>query len=222
MPAPRALAIGLLSLFCAACGSGAVAPSGAALPDGWRQYSDDEAGFSVDYPGDTLAASRQDTALVLTHSIAYLHPNPCDFRGDGGSLGDLTDFRVTFDVLEKGLTDAITDTEGSDYVVSTYFPSGSLRAPDETVGRASFGGLSGYRVTSGVEGCGRTAYYFTTPTGRTLVVTRQSVPEFTSGNANTDDILDLPGVLRPEDGTALFERIMGTVRFAGGQASAAG
>lgn len=227
MSVRRLFAIGFLCLLVAACGQGAVAPAESTLPEGWQRYSDEEAAFSVAYPGDTLAFSRQSTAIVLQHSIAYLHPNPCDFKGDGEPLGELVDFRATFDVLEKALPDAITETEGSDYIVSTYYRDGELRpSGDGAVDRAAFGALRGYQVVSGVEGCGRTAYYFRTPTGRTLVVTRQAVPEFTSGNANTDDILSLPGVLHPDDGNALFDRIMGSIRLnadaAGSSAPAAG
>jgi hypothetical protein len=206
------LAVCLLCGACAPADTGG--PDAAEAPAGWERYVDEVSGFSVAYPADLLSLHQEGTAAVFRHAVPFEHPDPCDFRGDAPALPVLTDFRLSLDVLEKTLRDAITETEGSEYVVSTFLRDGKLRASDDgSVGPVEFGALRGYRVTSGVEGCGRHAYYFATPTGRTLVALRQLVPELRGATAA--DALRIPGVIPSEEEEDLSATILSTVSFAG-------
>lgn len=208
------LASFLLACCLPLCACGTARPGPAAVPEGWTPLTDAVAGFSLAYPPDAVTLGVDGTATVLRHAVPFVHADPCDFHGMVTDLAELTDFHVSFDVLEKTLRAAILETEGTDYVVSAYMRGDGLRAsPDGTVGPASFAGLRGWRVDSGVEGCGRTAYYFPTPTGRTLVVLRAWVPELRGAAAS--EALGVPGVLAPDAEDALFTRILDTVRFLG-------
>ncbi len=215
-------------LGCALLAACAAAPevphvaTGAITPVGWTRQADDVAGFSIAYPKTTLQFGRADTVMTLTHSVPLKHPDPCDFKGDAPALDRLTDMSVSFDVLEKSLKDAIITTEGSDYaIVSSMRGDTIVPSPEGPVEAAVFAGVQGYRILSGVEGCGRAAYYFPTPTGRTLVVLRSLIPEFSPVNAQADSLLQIPGVLLPQDEETLFQAVMDTVLWTNQQTSSA-
>lgn len=204
-----------LGLLISACGSDdnlALDGSGATL-NGWQTYEDLVAGFSFSYPMQ-LKLSSEGQAAVLHHEVPHDHADPCDFSGGGERLKAITDAHISFEMLEKTLRDAVIQEEGSDYVATQYMRGDEfILDGDSPVERVSFGDLDGYRITSGVEGCGRYTYYFLSPSGRTLVVQRRFVPEFSSVNPDADTLQELPGILHPEQEEMLFTRMMSTVAF---------
>lgn len=170
--------------------------------------------MSFAYPPNRLSVRTDQTVIRLRHSVPWTHPDPCDFKGDAPQLQALTDFNVSFEVVESTLLPAITRTEGSDYIVKEFFPDGRFTPRDDSfVTAANMGTLSGYHVYSGIEGCGRHAYYFPTPTGRTLVVLRQFIAEFNPVNGDTDQVRALSGVILPDVEDQLFVKVMESVRF---------
>jgi len=218
MPSPSASSFTLaaLALLLSACGTTdetiQQTGSGAAL-NGWVRHTDDVAGYSFHYP-TRLDFSTDGTTALLRHEIAYEHPDPCDFRGDGIAIPSIVDFEVTMEMLEKSLRDAVIEKEGSDYVSQEYMNGDTfIVGGSSPVAAVNFRGLEGYQITSGVEGCGRYTYYFLSPSGRTFFVQRRFVPEFSALSPYAEQLRDLPGIIPPEQEELLFQRLMSTVSF---------
>lgn len=186
--------------------------SGAAL-SGWVSHKDDIADYSFLYP-TRLEFSSDGQVITLMHEVAHAHADPCDFKGDGAELPSIVDFRVTMEMLEKNLRDAVLEKEGSDYVATEYMRDGEfVTGGDSPVEAVTFRQLKGHRITSGVEGCGRHTYYFVSPSGRTFVVQRRIVPEFGANHPYAEELRGLAGVIPPEQEEMLFRRLMSTVSF---------
>ncbi|MDZ4299374.1 MAG: hypothetical protein U1A26_00490, partial [Candidatus Sungbacteria bacterium] len=69
---------------------------------GWKKYS----GAALEFEYPSLISVKQDgETVVLSHSIAYKHTDPCDFKGDTDTppLDKLSDFGVSIMVSNKNL-----------------------------------------------------------------------------------------------------------------------
>jgi len=153
------------------------------------------ASFEFQYPS-TLSLSVQGESVALTHSVAYRHPDPCDFKGDGQPLGKITDFSVSLRMFNLGLKDTVKANE-TDYLMNEFFSSNTLKTSPGFIDEFSVNSLQGYRVTSGVEGCGRFTYYFPISTNKTLFVSRAFISEFQPINADYQKYLNVSGVISP-------------------------
>ncbi|MFA6405088.1 MAG: Ser-Thr-rich GPI-anchored membrane family protein [Candidatus Paceibacterota bacterium] len=164
----------------------------------WKKYSDDL--ISFEYP--VLISSKQDEGTItLSHSVAYRHYNQCDdFKGDAPPLDRLSDFGVSLKVVNQNLKAFVQSSvyPGWDYVSKNPF---------------KFGSLNGYRVSSGVEGCGEDIYFITISSTQTLVIHRGYVAEFNSINEDYQTYLNLPGIISPNKGEEYFNHILSTLKF---------
>ncbi len=164
---------------------------------GWKKYSD----TSLSFEYSALISAKQDGGTItLSHSVAYKHPNPCDFKGDAPPLDRLGDFGVSLKVVNQNLKDFVQSSAypGWDYVSKNPF---------------TFGSFSGYKVSSGVEGCGEDIYYLTISSTQTLVIHRGYVAEFNSINGDYQTYLNLPGIISPSKGEEYFNHILSTLKF---------
>lgn len=164
---------------------------------GWKKYSD--ASLSFEYPA-LISAKQDGGTITLGHSVAYKHPNLCDFKGDAPPLDRLGDFGASLKVVNQNLKDFVQSSAypGWDYVSKNPF---------------TFGSLSGYKVSSGVEGCGEDIYYLTISSTQTLVIHRGYVAEFNSINGDYQTYLNLPGIISPSKGEEYFNHILSTLKF---------
>ena len=178
----------------------------------WNVYKNEKQGYELRYPAGLIAVSEADPRIIMTHSIPLEHPDPCDFRGDAPSLNTLTDFEVSIEVVSRSLKETIVANE-SDYLVSNFLVDDRLRIEPDFIDEASIGSLTGYRITSGVEGCGEYTYYFPLAPRKVLVVKRSFITELKPIIANYQEYLKLPGVIAPDEEEKLFNRILSTFRF---------
>ena len=148
----------------------------------------------------------------MTHSIPLEHPDPCDFRGDAPPLSTLTDFEVSIEVVSQSLREAIIANE-SDYLVSKFLIDDKLQIEPGFIDEVSVGSLQGYRITSGVEGCGEYTYYLPFTSRKVLIVKRSFIPEFKPIIANYEEYLKVPGIIPPDREEELFNSILSTFRF---------
>lgn len=155
--------------------------------------------ISFQYPS-ILSQSETEHGVRLLHSIAYKHSDPCDFKGGGDELDNLTDFDVTINVIDKNLLD---------YIKSASWPSGEyvLKNP------YSFGKLNGYHITPGVEGCGEDIYYFKISDSKTLTIKHPFVSEFNTINQNNQMYKDIPGIISEENSKKYIEGILSSIEF---------
>jgi hypothetical protein len=174
----------------------------------WKE----ELGFEVVYPEDIITLSREGKKVVMTHSIPFEHPDPCDFRGDAPPLKELTDFKVSIEVVNKNLRDTVIANE-SNYLVSNFLLDNKLKITPNFIDEISIGLLKGYRITSGVEGCGQYTYYFPLSPQNTLVVVRSFITELQPIVADYEKYLELPGIIPPSEEEKLFYQILSTFSF---------
>jgi len=184
--------------------------------DGWKTYRDKEQHFEIKYPAKLIRISKENQQLKLLHSIPFEHPNPCYF-GDGPSppLLELTDFRVTIEVLGKNLKGAVVQYEGAtgEYFLTRFVSDSVLKIEPGYVDEYETGLLKGYRISHGFEGCGRYNYYFILNPEKTLVVTRAHITELDPIIGSYKEYLKLPGVIPPEKEAQVFNQVLSTFKF---------
>ncbi len=169
------------------------------IDSNWKKYSNSVLGLSFNYPPLFVVGQSAD-AINLIHSIAYKHPDPCDMKGDAKPLERLTDLAVSIKIVDQDLKAFVQSSSypGWDYVSKNPFTLGSL---------------SGYKITEGVEGCGKDVYYFTLSPTKTLIIDDMLITEFSSIIRDYQTYLNLPGIITPSQKQEMFTKILSTFKF---------
>ncbi len=168
--------------------------------------------------------------ITLTHSIPYKHTDPCDFKGDKAQLENLTDFKISMRIFNTDIKTMMQENEGS-YIMDNFFngdiPVTALDADGSPISEyessiAQTGSLPkdsskessliGYRVTSGVEGCGRDNFYFPMSAEQTLFINRPFVSEFSPIVSDGQKYLSLDGVIKPEEADKIFNDLLSSIK----------
>ena len=166
--------------------------------------------FGFEYP-KIISLSQQGEKILLTHSINYQHPDPCDFKGNVPQLDKLTDFNVSLVVSNKNLKDTIDANESSDMIKNS-FKGDTVELSPGVIDSFNAGSLTGYRITAGIEGCGMYTYYFSIAQDKTLAVTRSFISEFLPINADSKKYLSLPGIITPAQEEEFFNKILASFK----------
>ncbi len=157
-------------------------------------------GFSISYPID-LSPEKDSGEIIFRHSVPFRHPDFCNLK-DPSFLENFTDFSLTI----NSATGTIVDAMIADKIITD-----ESEIAGDQIKKANIASLSGYMTEIGVEGCGLDIYYFDLMNGRTLIVKKSLVPEYSDINANKKVFLELPGIITPEDGDKLFNGIISGV-----------
>ncbi|MFA7252295.1 MAG: hypothetical protein WC027_00345 [Candidatus Paceibacterota bacterium] len=169
------------------------------IPTSTKTYKSDKFSLQFQYPAE-LSVSENSQKIILNHSIPYKHQDPCDFKGDGTSLDNLTDFNVSLQLFNQNISDLLQSSAspGESYVYSNPFKTNSL---------------NGYKIQLGVEGCGNYTYYFPTSINQTLVITRSLITELGDAITNKQEYLSLPGVILPSQEEMMMNQILDSLKF---------
>lgn len=172
-------------------------------------------GVTLSYPENTFSSVLPaDNTITFSHSVPWEHPDACDFQGTGKQLDQLTDFAVSITAFNEEFAAVVSKHEPADFV-SSHLTADKISLTEEPgfVDGVSVGELTGFKVTSGVEGCGEYRYYFPLNETLTLFVRRAFVAEFSDVFANHDTALRLPDILSPEQADMIFADIIASVKF---------
>lgn len=154
--------------------------------------------FSFEYPS-ILSLKEDNGTITISHSVKFTHYNPCDMKGTLPALSALTDFKATIKVVDLSIGEYLKAMgwPQADYVYKNPF---------------TFETMKGYRVISGVEGCGETLYYFSINPNKTVVMTHSLIAEFSTINSDYKKILTIPGVIVPNKDEEYFLEILSTLK----------
>ncbi|MSU55526.1 MAG: hypothetical protein EXS46_03265 [Candidatus Taylorbacteria bacterium] len=174
----------------------------------WKTYHNEKYGFEFKYL--PFVSVQQDLeTTTLSHSVAYRHPSPCDFKGDAPLLERLYDLSIKFRVVNKN---------PKEYIQSVGWPDWDYVSKNPY----EMGAFSGYKIVSGIEGCGESIYYFTLSPTKTLVINRSFITELSSSDGEYQTHLKLPGIILPSQEEEFFNSILASFKFTNGQAISSG
>lgn len=178
----------------------------------WKAFRNEKYGFEFLYPSDLLGLKVDNKEIIrLRHSIDYEHLDPCDFKGGAPLLKQVEDFSVDIELWPQSFHKTI---EERDSFLTPYLQNNSLKIePGGFIEKAKIGNLEGYRIYSGIEGCGEFEYYFPISSDKTLVVTRHWVTELSRSGMNDQELENRPGVITSVEEDILFYQILSTFRF---------
>lgn len=160
-----------------------------------KTYSD--SAMSFEYPAD-LTVSKDNDLVRIDHSVPSTHPNPCDFKGDSKPLDAVNDFAATIKLANQSVMDYVKTTGWPDW---QYVSANPYR----------YGAFSGYRVMSGVEGCGSDIYYLFVSQNKTVIITRRLVTELTDVTSDQNTYAKLPGIISLNKAETYFSQILSSL-----------
>jgi len=157
-----------------------------------------DSGISFQYP-PVLSVKVEEGNVRLSHSISNRHADPCDFKGDAVAKEQLTDFHVSFLLINESL---------EKYVKGNSWPDWDYVSQNPYTYRS----WSGYKIASGVEGCGEDIYFLAIAPDKTLRIDRAWVTEFKPIIGNNEEFLSLPGIITPAQAEEYFESILASLK----------
>lgn len=162
--------------------------------------------LSFEYPKILTLEGNEQSGITLNHAVHYPHQNPCDFSGESIELENITDFLVEIKVFSQSLEEVLIDTQDSSFVKEN-ISQGALQISPGFIDEIKIGNLSGYRITQGVEGCGKYDYYFS-ENGQIIHIVRSFIPEFDPIHINSQEYLNIKGIIPPEQEAQIFNQII--------------
>jgi hypothetical protein len=157
----------------------------------WKTYTDNSITFR--YP-NKITLRKTNGRIVLTHSIKFNHPDPCDYSDNTKSLRNLIDFKVSLELV-KG--------------------DGSSEVPI-TEEKVKIGMLDGEFFCSCVEGCGEYKYKFPVGENKTLIVKREIIGIFSQTAqrlGDEDRARKHPAIIDPVMEERFFYSILSTFKI---------
>jgi hypothetical protein len=178
----------------------------------WEVYKNEVLKIQLEYPKEIVSLFQEQNKIFLNHSVIFEHNDPCEFKGDGLKLKELTDFKVNLELFKGGLSEAVKKNESADFV-SNHLLDKKFKLEPGFIDEIAIGSLNGYVVTEGVEGCGQYTYYFPLNSNNTLIVWRAFIPEFQPIVVDYQKNLQIPGIISPEKEETLFKQIFSTFKL---------
>ncbi len=176
-------------------------------------YTNSNLGISFSYP-KILKASTTPNLVSIHHEVPFTHHDYCDFKSElDVTIDTLTDFHVTFHVVNKNLID--TMKAESPYIPEENFVNNEVIPSPGFIDKINITGLVGFQIFEGAEGCGRTVYYIKMSDKKTLVITNDFITVF-SGSIdveNKNKAEAVPGVINGEKAEEIFNSILETLKF---------
>ena len=178
----------------------------------WKTYNSAIGEFHIKYP-ENFAVREAAGKITLEHAWPLHHDEPCDFKGGAPAREKLTDFSATLEVVKSSMKDIVKKNE-TDFLVTDYFKNDRFRLSPDFIDEFAVGNLRGYKITSGVEGCGSWRYYFPLDANTTVVVNRD-FGEFLSLAGIRATYGANPLAILPDQADEIFNRILSSFYYYG-------
>ena len=183
----------------------------------WKIFKDEHIGFELKYPADVLSVDvkADSNSVALYHTIPWDEgPIPCDERDDAPVIKTIRDVDFKFMLMRENLKVAVSKIEGSDYIVNNFWRNSELQLSPGFIDAFANNELKGYKVISGVEGCGIVNYYF--PLKEDLVLTvRRPFGIFSEivGPEVKAERGEILGIINPDKEEQIFNEIISSFKL---------
>ena len=141
-------------------------------------------------------------SIRLTHETPSVpHHDVCDFKGD--STKDrtfITDVDLTIEVGEE------LDKEIASRTNASVMENGKYIQSPGFFEKVTIGKKTGYKLTEGVEGCGRYTYFIRLNPKISLIVVQQFVPELIG--VTVEDYSTTPGIIQLDESEIFVKQII--------------
>lgn len=159
------------------------------------------------YP-DKLILSESKDLINLSHILNKKHINSCDLK-DGLEINSASDFGVSFSLKNSDLKSLIKE-DNSNMIEYIFKGDSIVTEKDSFVSKYKIGALDGYKISTGVEGCGYSTYYFPISTNETLVVKRNFYLE--TLQVGRDELVNMPGFISENQEEQIFKDILSSIK----------
>lgn len=167
--------------------------------------------LSFNYPKLLTLEGNEQTGITLSHKVQYPHQDPCDFSEGVQELEYITDFKTEIRIFSQTLEEVIINTQSNSFVQDNLV-QGELQVSPGFIDEVQNDNLSGFRVTQGVEGCGKYDYYYP-KNGQILHLVRYFIPELNPISSNSQEYLKIEGIIPPEQETLIFDQIISSIKL---------
>jgi|GEM_PF-367081 len=157
------------------------------------------------YPNKLILNKTLD-GVVLSHLLYKEHVNSCDLK-DGLTINEAVDFNVTFKIFDQSMKDVVLDVANeSSYISKNFIKNGEFVISEGFIDKYKIGLFDGYRITSGVEGCGNYTYYFPISATKTLFIVRSFYLQ--TFQVNRNQLEKMPGFISSTQEEQIFKDIL--------------
>lgn len=160
------------------------------------------------YP-DKLILSESKDWVFLSHTLNKKHINSCDLK-DGLEINSASDFGVSFSLKNSDLKSLIKEDNHPDMLKYIFKGDSIILEKDSFVSKYKIGVLDGYKISTGVEGCGDSTYYFPISTNETLVVKRNFYLE--TLQVGREELVNMPGFISENQEEQIFKDILSSIK----------
>lgn len=165
-------------------GRGLVCTTGTLDTQAWKSFKGSNIELAFKYP-QTLNLDQKDGTISLTHKIIPTKPllrHPCDERGGSPPVTEYEDFHAKIRLFNQSVPDVIRTQDSwlTDDLQGDQFKTDGSVQPF-AVGRLN-DYLEGFAFDGGVEGCGKSVYFFPIGKQKILRIERSWVTGFAYAN----------------------------------------
>jgi hypothetical protein len=174
--------------------------------ESWVSYRLQGDIISFRYPADLVSLKEREDGIFLSHSVPFVHENPCDFgAGPEITYTEFGDFAVSIEFDDRTIEEILADSWLGPMV------QGNTMECTSGVDSVQYGNLRGYCIHQGFEGCGKRQYYFPLDSG-VISIVRNIITYYESAPRELiDKLYEIPGVITAESEEKLFVEIVETI-----------
>lgn len=169
-------------------------------------------GLSFPYP-KMLTASTTKEVVILSHDIHLPHPDFCNMKDESLVYERLVDFNISIHLENLGLVDTMKTV--NPYIPQENFQNNEVIESPGFIDSYKVGDLSGWKIFEGAEGCGQITYFLPVSSSKTLVVTQELIPIWSTiiDQSFAEKAKKTDGYIGTSTAESIFEQILKNISF---------